>query len=429
MPSMEAGSLQGNYTAYYFNQQLDHTVNGSATWQQKYFLDVSAYKPGGPIFFFLGGEAPLEFFTYELPQIGETVNLAHEFGGAFVGLEHRFYGNMPVKGGMLTVDNLKYLSVEQALADAAAFREFIAKKLASDVVVVTGVSYSGALAAYARLKYPSLYVAAYASSGVVEAILDFVEYGQQSAADVTSDCRLRIYDGIQTIDDIMGIPDSGTRLQELFNPCGNVTVENPVPFLYTLGGDLIGPAQEAQESETVCPFFQDGDNLVNMVNFFHNGTPYAECVPIFEVASLQDTNPANNAVGGRQWFWQKCTQWGFFKDAAPIGASFEPQWINLTMHYDLCEEIFGEAMQPDVDAFNAKYEGKNTTVTKVVFINGGEDPWHHCSILESNSAQDIVAFVTPGVGHGRETLPPSPNDPPAVIKARQVIHDAIASWL
>lgn len=40
-------------------------------------------------------------------------------------------------------------------------------------VIVIGGSYSGALSSWMRLKYPHLVDVAYASSGVVNAILDF----------------------------------------------------------------------------------------------------------------------------------------------------------------------------------------------------------------------------------------------------------------
>ena len=48
--------------------------------------------------------------------------------------------------------------------------------------LVTGGSYAGALTAWARLKYPHLYHAALASSGVVHVIKDFTDFDRQVGA-------------------------------------------------------------------------------------------------------------------------------------------------------------------------------------------------------------------------------------------------------
>lgn len=44
---------------------------------------------------------------------------------------------------------------------------------------VFGISYAGALSAWFRLKFPHLTCGSLASSGVVNAILDFYQYDQQ----------------------------------------------------------------------------------------------------------------------------------------------------------------------------------------------------------------------------------------------------------
>ncbi|PIO73215.1 hypothetical protein TELCIR_04819 [Teladorsagia circumcincta] len=77
----------------------------------------------------------------------------------------------------MTTAELVYLSSAQALEDMAAF--IIAMKvkmpqLATVPWVTFGGSYSGALAAWARVKYPELVAMAVGSSGPVQAEVDFV---------------------------------------------------------------------------------------------------------------------------------------------------------------------------------------------------------------------------------------------------------------
>ena len=76
----------------------------------------------------------------------------------------------------MSVANLKYLSSAQALADLANFIESMIKEYgltSSNKWIVFGGSYSGALAAWFRLKYPHLVYGAVASSGPVLAQVNF----------------------------------------------------------------------------------------------------------------------------------------------------------------------------------------------------------------------------------------------------------------
>jgi len=76
----------------------------------------------------------------------------------------------------LNTDNLKYLSSEQALADAAEFIMYIKKHHSipyTSKVITFGGSYGGSLSAWMRMKYPHLVHAAVSSSGPLLAKVDF----------------------------------------------------------------------------------------------------------------------------------------------------------------------------------------------------------------------------------------------------------------
>jgi len=102
---------------------------------------------------------------------------AQRFNALIVSAEHRFYGDsIPTQD--LSTENLRYLSSSQALADFAAL-VYEVKSLynaADSKVVSFGGSYSGALSAWFRMKYPHIVHAALASSGPVLAQMDFPEY-------------------------------------------------------------------------------------------------------------------------------------------------------------------------------------------------------------------------------------------------------------
>jgi serine protease 16 len=74
-------------------------------------------------------------------------NYAKFSNGLIVALEHRFYGKSMPKPDLST-ESLRYLSSQQALADAAVFRQFLVKKYnlsQKTKFVVLGGSYSGNL--------------------------------------------------------------------------------------------------------------------------------------------------------------------------------------------------------------------------------------------------------------------------------------------
>lgn len=93
-------------------------------------------------------------------------------------LEHRFYGKS-VPNNDLTTPNLQYLSTRQALADVANFIRYINNTYAptrAKTFFTFGGSYSGALSAFFRLKYPHLTAGSLSSSGVVNAIYEFTDF-------------------------------------------------------------------------------------------------------------------------------------------------------------------------------------------------------------------------------------------------------------
>ena len=77
----------------------------------------------------------------------------------------------------MSVENLRYLTTEQALADLAyfitEFKEDIDDDLKMAKVVTFGGSYPGTLSAWMRLKYPHIIHAAVSSSAPLLAEINF----------------------------------------------------------------------------------------------------------------------------------------------------------------------------------------------------------------------------------------------------------------
>lgn len=90
----------------------------------------------------------------------------------------RFYGKSHPTPDLST-DNLRYLSSHQALADIANFHDYIVQEYKLTEMnrwIAFGGSYSGALAAWLRIKYPHIVFGSIASSAPVLAKMDFSQY-------------------------------------------------------------------------------------------------------------------------------------------------------------------------------------------------------------------------------------------------------------
>ena len=194
------------YPAHNISVPIDHFHNESlyephsdGTFNLRYWFDATYYKDGGPVIVLQGGETSGEDRLPYL-QKGIVYQLAKATGGLGVILEHRYYGtSFPVPD--LSIENLRFLTTEQALADQAYFAQNIVfpglehKNLTAPntAYIAYGGSYAGAFVAFLRTQYPDVYWGTYepleleersliislgsiASSAVTEAIYDYWEY-------------------------------------------------------------------------------------------------------------------------------------------------------------------------------------------------------------------------------------------------------------
>ncbi|CAH2252834.1 serine protease [Pelobates cultripes] len=97
------------------------------------------------------------------------------------------------KKGDMKLENLRFLSSRQALADLAHFQTVLNQDLglSGRKWVVFGGSYPGSLAAWYRMKYPHLAYVAVASSAPVNAVVNFPEYLEVVQASLASLARNR----------------------------------------------------------------------------------------------------------------------------------------------------------------------------------------------------------------------------------------------
>ncbi|OTA85840.1 hypothetical protein M434DRAFT_35996 [Hypoxylon sp. CO27-5] len=163
--SAQSTTLECDYK--WITQPIDHFGLASGTFQQRCSIFDEFYKPEGPIMLFQGKEG------WYLDCANTTVmyEYAKQLGGLAVSLEHRYFGqSLPFGQDSHTPSNMKYLTLDNVMADAVSFIDYIKETHngASDSkAIVASGSYGGFLAAAFRLNHPDTIFESLASCQVV----------------------------------------------------------------------------------------------------------------------------------------------------------------------------------------------------------------------------------------------------------------------
>ena len=172
-----------NFTEFNYTQLIDHfppePLPDADTYQQRYWVNDDYYDAaaGGPVVVYICGEWTCSGGSVEAPY--NVFGIKHK--AKLISLEHRFYGTSQpfnASSGGWSTENLKYLNTSQALADTAQFINYINSTLTvkTDNFMIVGGSYPGAMVAWFKHVYPDQVKAVWSSSGVINAIQDYLHY-------------------------------------------------------------------------------------------------------------------------------------------------------------------------------------------------------------------------------------------------------------
>lgn len=170
------GLAKAQITERWVSLRLDHfNPLDRRTYDAKYFINQQHFVPNAPIFIYISGG----FGAYDdFLASGAVFEMAEETGGLLLGLEHRYYGDSRPTPDAST-DNLRWLTIHQALADLAQFINFVKANYAGAAnsrVILWGRFYGGSLAVWARQKYPNLIDGVWASSATIDGVLEYPQF-------------------------------------------------------------------------------------------------------------------------------------------------------------------------------------------------------------------------------------------------------------
>ncbi|RVW51773.1 putative serine protease EDA2 [Vitis vinifera] len=417
----------------WFNQTVDHfSPLDHSKFPQRYYEFTDYFRlPDGPIFLKICGEASCDGIPNDYISV-----LAKKFGAAVVSLEHRYYGkSSPFRS--LRTENLKYLSSKQALFDLAVFRQYYQASFllitiyAIKIYNVHKIMDQGEQlvkidSAWFRLKFPHLTCGSLASSAVVLAIYNFTEFDRQIGESAGAECKAVLQEVNGLVEQRLAV--DGNAVKSLF---GAASLKIDADFLYLLADAAVTAFQYGNPDMLCSPLVQakkDGEDLVNAyatyVKEYYLGT-FGVSIETYNQQHLKRTNSAGD-TSDRLWWFQVCTEVAFFQ-VAPSDDSMRSSEINTKYHLDLCKNVFGNGIYPDVDATNIYYGG-----TKIAGSN--IDLFTFTVCLPS-------LFLVINCGHGTDLrgCPQSPlspegdakncSSPDAVHKVRQQIIEHIDLWL
>ncbi|RYR36923.1 hypothetical protein Ahy_A09g041871 isoform B [Arachis hypogaea] len=285
-----------------------------------------------------------------------------------------------------------------------------------------GGSYSGALSAWFRLKYPHLTCGSLASSAVVQAVFDFTEFDQQIGESAGPECKAVLQETTQLIEQKLAI--NGRSLKASF---GAADLDIDGDFMYFVADAAVIAFQYGNPDRLCKPLVEaknGGEDLVDAyakyVKDYYVET-FGTNVQIYDQEFLKRTD-VNDDSSARLWWFQVCTEVAYFQ-VAPSNDNII--WIFAKMYLDMVS--FLKWMQ----------------LTYTMVAQKLLDPWRHASKQTSSPEADMPSYLITchNCGHCTDMrgCPQSPlviegneqncTSPDAVRKVRQKIVEHMDLWL
>ncbi|KAM5545184.1 hypothetical protein V8D89_001295 [Ganoderma adspersum] len=466
------GTQLPDYTqVYYFDQLIDHNNPGLGTFQQRYYHTYEFYEPGGPIILSTPGEEDASGYTGYLTNATINGRIAQTLNGSTIVLEHRFFGTSNPYND-LSVQSFRVHTVQQAIDDLVYFAQNVqlpmpgGDQLAPGNApwILVGGSYSGALTSYTMTSNPGVFTAGYASSAVVQAIVDFWGYFEPIRQNMPANCSADVEAVITHVDSVIGSNDASaiSALQSTFG----LPLEHNDDFAAALLKNFFdwqmmqpdsGPNQqfyqfcdalEVQDGVSAADSGWGLDYALQAWGTYWTSTYYylvcgdddvETCLGTYDTTEPYWTNTSTGNEE-RSWQWLICTQFGFQQVGAPAGQPsiasrvVTPDWGLRQCTYRFPGAFGSNATvaSPDSAGINAAYGGWDTTVENIVFASGTRDPWKEATVAadeSTNGGSDLQPHLLSDGFHCSDMLIGAGDASASVKTVQDTAVSYIATWI
>ena len=440
--------------------------SNETTFEQK-MLTYDGYwnKTFGPILFFFGGEGYVEDF-YE--NSGFIFELAARVKGLVVFLEHRYYGStLPFGNRSYGNEELQYLTIEQALGDAAdvMYRKVELFECQSNTkIVMFGGSYGGMLAAWHRLTYPQLSVGAIASGAPVDLYpgegkdLEFLNatlytyetYGSSKCKEWI-ELALNRAVTISNLDILNTFFPTCTKIESkldlervILYIKGALSTMAMVDYPYSLNFVAPLPANPVNFScNSVEPNIHDDVELIkalrHVVSTFVNFTGNVDCFDTDkEMLSSSRSAKLKNPLGDitRPWNYQACSEL-ILEPLSAEGLGFVvPNENQIHSIEAACKKLFGSDFVSRPDFALKKYGNgieMSQNLHNVLFVDGDKDPWRVGSVPRNASSYSrdgsVRHILAVDSAHHQDLRYSSPSDSKSLWNVKLTEQREVLKWL
>ncbi|KAI0630671.1 serine carboxypeptidase S28-domain-containing protein [Trametes polyzona] len=425
--------------ARFFEMPLDHFGGTPGTFNNRYWVNATYYKAGGPVFLFDSGEQNAEpllpYYLQEYHGLSATMRLAKRYHGVAILWEHRYYGDslpFPVNENT-TAEEWQFLNTEQALEDVVYFanrfslpKHGLANGTSNNILhpsrtpwVWLGGSYPGVRGALLRVRNPETIFAVWASSAPVHAQVDMASYYKAAERSLTRNCSADWVAVTRFVDDTLRNGTTEERADLKFRLLSarsdDVTREAAANASdVSAAGVLMDPLSFYQYygfEASVLPFCNVLETRNATITPFETGL--AANLGIHDafdafLAAIREVNydaipgGPDDPVQDRSWMWQYCSEYGFYQRGDPNNPlSIETSFRSLERFQEECNTAFPQGLprSPAVEKVN-KYGGWNMTPSNVLFTNGEFDPWRTMGLasIEPNSPHREPTVTVPRCG-------------------------------
>lgn len=434
----DKGSGKNNFIVQWFDQTLDHTNStDTRTFKQRYVVESKFAKDlSSPTIYYVCGEG--NCMDGELD--GWVVTLAEKMSAHLVALEHRYYGqSQPFD--LMTGDNFKYLSIEQALEDLATFEKWVVKtQNFTGKWIAIGGSYPADLAALYRMKYPTLASGAIASSACPRFDQDSFLSDKIAAKDVGLSCTAKFRtEVLLKVQAALGNPQAMNPIKKLFDA---EDIADDLDFLGALSGMSIvmvqygGKKQFCDSLNDPSPMEAYAKEMAKLLKNWSN-------TRLINWSYTGNMDPHSTlyekGFGFRQWIYQACTEEGVYTAGVMKANPDETESLSSKLTDPLpakyCEVYFGIQPPPNLDEMNTKYYEPlldPATTSNILFVSGNNDPACFAYAIARENGNDTnpntVTYTVDGGTHCQDLQQPNAKDSESLKKARDLELELATKW-
>ncbi|CAI4227740.1 unnamed protein product [Auanema sp. JU1783] len=447
------------------NQHIDHANEDSTYFRQSYCRNGEYQTDDGPVYLVIGGDSAIDC-NWIKDNSSTIVQMAKENGAVMYFLEHRFFGSSVISGKP-TFDDLKYLTITQAVNDIGSF---VATAMNDNRIekskpwIALGSSYAGTLAALARASFPELIAGAIASSAILNPQFSYMENSIQAdniiqtSNKACADTLKGVFTELRT--DLLSKPDALKPSETNFPEFADWDLKN-LPdqqyFFLNLYSSILGAlffdkvdslVDFTPQLTDLCTTVKDVAGLsayyTDTNSLYQNGKTLTRDQVIDVIQKIYEVDNTKEDKATVNWIWLSCNQLASFPTTdAGDGIFGSPTPVDFFINF--CKDTFGTLLNAGYNSLLMENEIRvvdyllgtiEKSLGNVAITSGSLDPRLSLTIPQITVNTDTVDKSTSaidytllnGTSHAALFYPASAKDSTELTNARKKITDELRNW-